>query len=243
METWWGRHGETVWATLAAIIIALIFGYYFFRKSEKSRDLGYENTVKQPIISIHGNETLLASMKLEVLFNDQLVESPNIVIVRLRNVGKRAIEKSQLTGGVVFQFLKAKVLQVSLSMFEGGITSSEVSSVTDAVTGSIAVYPTLMNPGDASNLIFITNGELDFPVVTSRIVEGRLLNLTESSNRRNKTATRILLIGTPLVMVSLLVVALVFGSDKGGQVWLFLISAGGGAGIPALAFWAGRKRI
>jgi hypothetical protein len=115
----WERHGETVWASIAAVIITLVIGFIFYWLTVRPKRFGGDVLAQNPIISAPHE----ARGSLEVFFKTEeddkgeekreKLESPNLIVVRRGNPGRQNILPTEFDKPISIGFGEARLLSVT----------------------------------------------------------------------------------------------------------------------------------
>jgi hypothetical protein len=205
-NAWWDAHGETVWASLAAIVITAVISFIFYRKAEKPKRLGWEVRSKSRIINASGNQRA----NLNVVYRDQEVASPNIIVVRVGNVGKRAIPRADIPEPIKITLSDAKLLATEIvETSNPDIKASLGVSASDQ--NVIELEPELFNKGEWLEIQLVTDGRLDDPAIHARVADGEVVEVLSKDNPAEKMRSS----SSSILLISMTSVIIVLGG------WLF----------------------
>jgi hypothetical protein len=185
----WEQHSETVWATLAAIVVTLVITWIFYRKAEKPKRLGYAVISKNEIIRAGDDER----ENLQVVYAGAEVKSPNITVVRIGNVGKQAIVDDDFRGDPVkIDFGDAIILSTTLTNQQNSGVSIHGMELSEE--SAVGVTPVFLNSGEWFDLRFVTDGDLVNPKVTARFIgeTTSIMSARDMLRRRRRPASVIL---------------------------------------------------
>jgi len=188
---WWSRHSETVWATVAALIIAVAVGYYFWLKAEKPKHLGWEVLTSDRIIQV--DEAQLRPQQLKMTFDDIEVKQPNLTIVRVGNSGKKEIRAADFDGDVDITFNEATLKTCTAARWSDDRMIPTLTTY-DYIASRVSLSPLLLNPGDWIDIQCVTDGPLETPSITARIA-GQTKSISSVVKRTNLDRAWMILIG------------------------------------------------
>jgi hypothetical protein len=141
-------------------IVGLLTGFVFYWISRKPKRFGWHLVSKTEILSSKGR-----ALPLKVVYDGEDVFSPNIIVLRIGNVGKAEIRPADYDGAVRIEFAKGRLLAFDIS--EKLNPQINVELVQDTPS-SVAVSPSLLNAGEWVNLQFVT----DVPLRHQRCTPG-----------------------------------------------------------------------
>jgi hypothetical protein len=91
---WWSQHQESAIATLVGVVATVIVAVLVARYQRAFRRISYMIIARQRLIPVTGYEQY---SDLRILFQDDLVKEPWIVIVHISNTGKQDIAPGDIT--------------------------------------------------------------------------------------------------------------------------------------------------
>jgi hypothetical protein len=171
-SAWWAAHSETVWASIISIIATVVFGYIFYWWAEKPKRLGWEVMARVRIINAWGNQRA----NLNVVYRGRDVESPNILVLRIGNVGKSAIRTLDLPEPITITLHPAELLATKIV----GSSHPDIDAnlhVSPSDPNVIELEPELFNKGEWIEIQIVTDGSLSDPIVHARIADGEVVNV------------------------------------------------------------------
>lgn len=142
-------------------VAGLVTGFIFYWLSRKPKRFGWQVISTTEIVSFKGR-----SLPLKVVYEEQEVYSPNLIVLRLGNAGKAEIRPSDYDGLVRVEFSKGRMLACDISR---KLNEQIVAEVTRDTPMSVTVAPSLLNAGEWIDLQFITDGPVETPKVSARI--------------------------------------------------------------------------
>jgi hypothetical protein len=185
MDEWFTQHGGLLlWGAILGVIGATLVSLAFYWLSLKPRRFGWQVMSMNRILSVPDDER----KKLRVIYGDDDVTDPNIVVLRIGNVGKAEIAKSDFDGHVTISFDKAKLLARSVTAVSSKDVRPQLGATVDLGTEgaqaawAVSLEPMLLNPGEWFEIQFVTDGELVGPTLRGRIAGQKVLREIEFDN-------------------------------------------------------------
>jgi hypothetical protein len=197
-SAWWAAHGETVWASLAAIVITAVISFIFYRKAEKPKRLGWEVMSKSRIINASRNQRA----NLKVVYKDQEVASPNIVVLRIGSVGKGAIRASDLPEPIKLELHDTKLLATEIVATSNPYVKADLRVSPDD-PNLVELEPALFNSDQWLEVQLVTDGALSDPLVRAQVADGEVVEIVtkDDSTELMKSSTSV------IVMTAVIIVA------------------------------------
>jgi hypothetical protein len=218
---WWAAHGETTWASIVSIIVTAVFGYIFYRRAEKPKRLGWGIMSKSRIINAGANERA----NLNVVYKNHEVANPNILVLRVGNIGKSAIPRSDLPEPIRIILHDAKLLATEvMSASNPAVKATLDISANDP--NVVELEPELFNKGESLEVQLVTDGELSDPVVQARVADGEVVQVlpkNDFSEHMNSSAAWIGVTAILILVTNLFLQLL--GTSKTFQ-WASLVIGG-----------------
>lgn len=156
---WVGLGGLVV--GLIAVVLAIIF------RPRQSKGLGWKYQSANRIIRV--TQAQRNRLPLKVVYGEQDVDDPNIIILRILNAGGQAIEVGDFDRPITIEFKESKLLALDVIA-----QSSKGMSITFKVDTSapnrVTLNPMLLNAGEWVELQFVTDGNVEQPPIEARIV-------------------------------------------------------------------------
>jgi phosphate transport system substrate-binding protein len=222
---WWAAHGEAVITLIVGAVIGAFVNWVFFRKSEKPKRLSWEVMSRNAIISADAEER----RRLEVLYDGDPVDDPNIILVRLGNTGKREILEADFPDPIRLDFGAASVLTIQgMESSAPGINARWHRDPNDA--SIVLLKPQLLNKGEWFDMKFVTDGKLKKPKIEIRFAgqSAPAADLRRKRRRRSRILTG-LAVATYLALgfyFAVYVMPLLPGSSVPAPLNLWLVVAG-----------------
>lgn len=108
-------------------------------------------------------------MPLKVVYGERNVENPNIIVLRISNAGIREIRVDDFDRPITVQFKDSKLL--ALDVIGQSSPSMTISFKVDTShPNRVLLNPLLLNTREWIELQFLTDGPIERPPVTARIV-------------------------------------------------------------------------
>lgn len=205
-------------------LAGLVTGFIFFWLSRKPKRLGWEIISSTALVSFKGR-----SLPLKVVFDGEDVYSPNIVVLRLGNAGKKEIRSEDFDGPVRVSFDKGRLLATSVS-------NTSVEGITYDLDTSqeneIRIEPKLLNPREWLDIQFVTDGPLEEPRVFARVA-GQLNDIQDVERARARVWGPVL-VGGMLIAAGVPIVLWLSGVSMDDFAGIFMV---GGFGIALTAIF------
>jgi hypothetical protein len=191
LGTWLGEQFANILA-----VAALITGFIFYWLSRRPKRFGWQSISTLPIVRANTR-----NLPLKVVYDGQEVSSPNLIVLRLGNVGKAEIRASDFDGPVRIEFPKGQLLASSISATVPDDLQLELDTT---VPNCVSFTPSLLNAGEWVDLRFVTDGPVYVPTVHARVA-GQTSEMTDVAQRTKRIWLRVLLLGGvitfgPLIM-------------------------------------------
>jgi hypothetical protein len=236
VNEFWKWLGEQFGNVLS--VLGLITGFWFYWLSRKPKRFGWELISKTRILSRSSR-----ALPLEVVYDGQEVDSPNIVVLRLGNTGKAEIHAGDFDGPVRIEFGDSRLLSSNVSRKLDESISVDIVQDADK---SVSFTPRLLNAGEWVELQFVTDGALETPSVHARVAgqSGESLDVKRS---RKKIWEPLNWLGIGVAMASPIVSFLLLGKEGTAaavpfSIGGFLLFAWGHAQITFSPGWKKIKR-
>jgi hypothetical protein len=196
----WEQHAETVWAILGGliggIIVTWIITWIFYRKAEKPKRLAYEVKSSNRIINAPGKQR----KQLKVFYQDVKLDNPNIVVVRLGNLGRKPILSADLDSKpITIDYGNSRVLASEVVQRSKRDLDEHVEIDPDQ-SNLVIIKPQLFRSREWFDLQCLTDGDLDAPSVSARF--SGVLEAVNSEKLGAKPAAAIYL-GMTLLAITL----------------------------------------
>jgi len=176
-SAWWVAHGETAWASIISIIVTAAFGYLFYRRAEKPKRLGWGIMSKSRIINAGDNERA----NLNVVYKNQEVANPNIVVLRVGNLGKSAILRSDLPEPIRIMLHDTKLVATEIVARSNPDVKASLDTSADD-PNVVELDPELFNKGESLEVQLVTDGELSDPTVHARVADGEVVEVVPKND-------------------------------------------------------------
>lgn len=196
MNDVWKWLGEQVGNILG--VAGLVTGFIFWWISRRPKRFGWQVLNHTPIIS-HSARWL----PLKVVYDGQDVDSPNLIMVRVGNVGKAEIRGHDFDGPVRIDFKEGRILAVGVN----DTSVPDISPDLEQAPNSVAFTPSLLNAGEWIDLQFVTDGPPEMPAIHARVA-GQTAQMVDIKEERQRTWLPVLLGGLGLVIVASLMTLL-----------------------------------
>jgi hypothetical protein len=196
---WWAAHDEAVITLVIGAAIGAFANWVFFRKAEKPKVLAYEILSKDRIISATDDER----DNLKVIYGESEVKDPNLIIIRVGNVGKQDIIADDFKNGPIEIDLGTSSL---LSSTPSNQQNPAISIKYESITGrsAIGVIPIHLKPTEWFDFKIVTDGDLVDPKITARFVgETRPIISAENAFKRKRWIGLSASIAVAFLMVAL----------------------------------------
>jgi len=106
---------------------------------------------------------------IKVVYGEQNVKNPNIIVLRIANAGRREIRVDDFDQPITVQFKDSRLLALDvIGQSSAGMTIS--FKVDTGHPNRVLLNPMLLNAGEWIDLQFLTDGAIEEPSVTARIV-------------------------------------------------------------------------
>ena len=157
--------GTGEWIGVAGALVTLLTGVFVFvvyRWQKDLRILDYSIVVNQPIISDN-----LGGVRssLRISFAETVLEEPRLVTVRIKNVGRKAIQAEDYTTPITINYEKNPPLMAT-------VVSESSEDIVDVISGEAAGFntrPDLLNRGDWFDIQLLSDGDPGTVTVKSRL--------------------------------------------------------------------------
>jgi hypothetical protein len=157
----------------------------------------------------HNPSVVADALPVKVMFNNELVDRPNVVRLRIVNTGKTPIKTIDYNRPIEITFKGAKYLQVDA--IAGATKEIQQQTVFEELGSSRYAFTLdLLKPKEWFELRFVTDGESAQPSVSSRIGRQRgpmrLVTHDEDGRRRSwmESAFEFMVLGFILVALAFL---------------------------------------
>jgi hypothetical protein len=156
----WGG-GIGIGLTVLGVVLAVLW------RPRRSKRLGWKYQSANQII--RSPESQRGSLPLNVVYRGQEVVNANIIVLRIYNAGRREIPKGDFDGPIAIEFRSSKLLTVDV--IAQSSPSMIVSYKVDiSAPNKVTLNRMLLNAGEWIDLQFLTDGGIEKPPVTARIV-------------------------------------------------------------------------
>jgi hypothetical protein len=176
LSTFWELHGETVWASIAAVFITAIVGWAFYWLTVRPKRFSWEIMSINPIIRAPDS----ARKSLQVLYDGDKKDSPNVVLMRFGNTGRKSIRPTDFDGPIRLTFDQPTLLSTSTPDVEYGFSYDLVEDMQ-----GVQITPRLIKKGEYIDVQFITDGPLEPPQVDLRF-DGKAQPIAVSDKIKNR---------------------------------------------------------
>lgn len=196
---WWAEHWEFVLGIVIGGALGALINWIFYRKAEKPKRLAWEVMSANRIIHAEPNQR----KRLKVVYEDQDVESPNIIVLRIGNGGKKEIVADDFPEPIWVDFGEAKIIGIDTSARSNEKVAGKI--VLDPSNfGRFGFTPRLFNRDEWIEFQFVTDGPLVTPKLYARYA-GQFFFMNEHPTRvpllRGRTS---LILGITAGVVALL---------------------------------------
>lgn len=161
----------TNWQFLASVVITVViaFGIYYLQRQPKTLD--YEVRTKVPLLSpAAAAATSGLSQPIKLLHGDAVVSEPYLITLRIRNTGKRAVERADYVEPIVIRGAHRQPFDGFLSAARPkGLKVTDGCPLFESDTLELRpIAPPLLNKGDWFDLQLLFNGNPGLVRATSR---------------------------------------------------------------------------
>jgi hypothetical protein len=229
LSTFMELHGETVWASIAAVFITAVIGWVFYWLTVRPKRFSWEIMSLNPLISAPDS----ANLSLKVLAGDRKMDSPNIMVVRLGNTGRKTIHDKDFDGPINLEFKTDGLISSPLSVkraFSYGMT---------VTSKSFEIFPRLIKSREYIDLQFITDGPLEPPQISLRF-DGKVAGITKSEKIDKRADVFTAIFAGTLLVLLMVVLGAYLPQDL--PLWQGLLMAGPVILTGLLALWARTAR-
>lgn len=166
--TWLGQQTGNILG-----VLGLIAGAWFYWLSRKPKRFGWDVVHLAEIINYS-----YIDFPMQVVINEETVTNPNLVVVRIHNLGKSEIRDVDFDGPIQIAFRKSRLV----SVYVGSDTSLNGFTIEG---GLLTFTPTLLNPGEWIELQIVNDGRLENPAIKARIagLSGPMINVKRTMRR------------------------------------------------------------
>ena len=225
-------HGETVWASIAAVFITAVIGWLFYWLTVRPKRFSWEVMSLNPLISAPDS----ADLALEVIAGGEKMTNPNIMVIRLGNTGRKSIHEKDFDGPITLKFDTTMLISSDLPVKRGFSYGTVMTSKTEEIT------PRLIKPREYTDLQFITDGPLEPPEIDVRFdgKAGPIANSVKIDQRVEWSST---LFALTVMTVLLSVSAFLVPSPRSLPLWQRLFVTAPVLVTAFLMVWARLVRI
>lgn len=202
---WWSEHGETVWASIAALIIGLAIGYYFYRLTVRPKKVDWLPISASSILQIRADQRPNFA-DLELTLGGQIISNPNLILLRIVNTGSLPVTQADFDPPITFDFADVPVIRASIHDQVKKSSKVNLEKVTDSC---YSLSLSSMNPGQWIDVQFITDTlETTYPIVMGEVIgRGELHNVQLQDTSDYKVLNRV----AWGLVAGIFVLAIVFG--------------------------------
>ena len=180
---WFDDHGEAVITLIVGALLGMLANWFFYRRAEKPKQLGWELVSGNRIISATEDQR----KRLTVAYDGHNVENPYVLVLRIANAGKQEISASDFPEPILIDFGETRVL-----------TIETIGKHNPKVTGSFTVEtskpnlaqftPQLLNRDEWVEFQFVTDGDPGSPTISARFAgqSAPMTNFEEVRKRRDR---------------------------------------------------------
>jgi hypothetical protein len=168
----WQDYGSELVFLVIGLVVGTLVNWYFYRRAEKPKRLGWEVMSKSRIINAWGNQRA----NLNVVYRGQDVENPNILVLRIGNVGKSAIRTLDLPEPITITLHSAELLATKIVASSHPDIDANLH-VSPSHPNVIELKSELFNKGEWIEIQIVTDGSLSDPIVHARIADGEVVNV------------------------------------------------------------------
>jgi hypothetical protein len=168
----WLAYGSQLIFLLIGALIGWFGNWFFYWRAEKPKLLGWEVMSKSRIISEWSNRR----PNLKLVYEDQEVANPNIVVLRLGTVGKKSIPASDVSEPIKITLKNTKLLAAEIVDSSNPDVKARLSVSADD-PNVVEVEPQLFLKDEWLEVRLITDGALSDPVVHARVVDGEVVEV------------------------------------------------------------------
>lgn len=219
--SWLSDHAETMVSLVVGALLGIAGNWYFWRLGDKRKQLDWTYLGTAPIVRL--NEQDSDSLPLEVRFNSELVDRPNVVRLRIRNTGTAPITFSDFANPIEVEFQDAVYLRAD-------IVASNPESIQQKVefeqprSNSYRFTLNLLDKGEWLELRFITDGDTRPPEVSARVAGSTPPRRVPLQGKKTPPA---FLAGVGVVTLGLVAYFIWlsgFATSETGRAWLLIIA-------------------
>jgi hypothetical protein len=152
--------------SLVITVVSLAAAFYFYFRPHRSKRLSWEYTSANRIIQV--SKTGRHQLPVKVMYGEDVVENPNLIVLRIANGGRQEIRKDDFDRPITIEFRESGLL--ALDVIDKSTPNMNITFKVDTTApNKVTVNPLLLNEGDWLDLQFVTDGSIEEPSLQSRI--------------------------------------------------------------------------
>jgi hypothetical protein len=220
----WQEYQQTVIDIIVGFVLGALTNWFFYRRAEKPKKLGWTPNSRNLIISAAANQR----QHLSVVYRGQSVENPYVLELSILNVGKQEIRETDFTEPISIDFGDTKLLAHDIIRRSSPKLTGRFH-VETSKPNLVQFTPELLNPDEWMEFQFVTEGGSGWPRIDTRFA-GQAIPIFNVYEQRNRSEWWMrIAIGVPatILFVSMLAI-IIFGESSvtsGPLRYPFLIAA------------------
>jgi hypothetical protein len=220
MWPWVVEHWEFVVGTAIALVgIVIAIATIVYQRQPKQLDWELRNDVR--LVSPHARRL---REKLELRYNDKPMDDPRVLILSVRNTGKKAVSEHDFIGGDPISITYEQNPPVDMQLIEAsdGLSIDELAESVLVVQGtrstldvSLRIIPRLLNPGEWFDVQLLSDRDHGDVSVTARFADQKrpMRRLDMGAPGRRRLILLAVIAGLVAGAVTSLLIYLIFRSS------------------------------
>lgn len=186
-KTWWQQHGETVWATVAALIIGVVLGYFYFKLGARPKKVDWFKLNATSILAIPDDQRITFG-DLKISIGGVTKTHPNLILVKVINTGAWSVKQEDFDPPIRFTFETGELLRATVI---SQARESATIKITDVERNACGVQLSALNRREWFDVQFITDSEKPvYPKITGVVIGRREGALRDLAHERIKHQVR-----------------------------------------------------
>ena len=145
-------------------VLGVVLAVVAWVRPYRSKMLAWDVVSNTPIAAVPAG----AGHELEITYSGRPVKAAHLLVVRLKNIGREAVEVDDYAQPVRFEFSDASEL-LTYAVVRQSTALDPTFHVDTHHPRRVEVNPLLLNPGDWLDLQFVTDGRGEVPAAATRI--------------------------------------------------------------------------